>query len=244
MLPLSPWLFIPLYVALCAALYRWRGGGIFALLGETPKNKHTQIRRVSYAIFTAAPLAAAGLVWWEACLVAVILFVAQLAGNGRPIGACGGWQDKPLEELAPFDWLLRPVRPARRWYLAAGTVMGKHKSGPNKGEDIIYQTAHKGFFIDLPYGKEPRDASRYVMGEYTPKWRLQAWGILWFALWGISTGVLLNLLPSCKGMVLLFAFTGCIYHAVLKRKGPEGWGRAEWCNGALHGLMLALSFTV
>lgn len=241
-MPLSPWLFVPLYTAVCAMLYRWRGGGLIRLKGETDSNAHTQVRRVTYALGTAAPLALVGTPWWQVGVVAALLFVAQLTGNGRPIGACGGWEDKPLEEFAPFDWVLRRFRPRRRWYLVAKTVMGKHRYGCRKGEDIIFETPHKGFFSTMPYGYEPPEGSNFRRGEYTPKGRLQAWGILWFALWGGTLGTALAFIPNGSCLTIFMCLTGTVYSSVLSRTGVNGWGKSELWVGAWHGLLLGLAF--
>lgn len=229
--------------AATALLYRWRGGGLFALPRETATNAHTQIRRVTYALLAASLMLFASVPLWQVGVLAVVLFVAQLTGNGVPIGACGGWEQEDLEEFAPFDYLLRRLRPNRRWYLNASTVMGKVKYGPNKGDDLVHHMPHKGLCVTMPYGVVPK--GNFTKGDYADKAQLRLWGMAWFALWGISLGLLLCWLTAISPWVLpLLALTGVVYRVVLGDKGGKRWGHSEYYVGALHGLVLALAFVI
>lgn len=88
-----------------ALLYRFRGGGLFLLPRETEGDKQTQARRIIFALGTGASTLLLGLAWWEALVVAAVMFVWQLTGNGAVIGSVGNWQTKPMEEFGPLDKL-------------------------------------------------------------------------------------------------------------------------------------------
>lgn len=82
---------------------RFRGGGII----YAPPEIGTQKRRVVYAL-AGGLLVAGSFGWteealWRGAIAALILFLVHLTGWGRPIGAAGGWEDKPLDEFDPYD---------------------------------------------------------------------------------------------------------------------------------------------
>jgi len=58
---------------------RFRGGGVFALPGETPTNTRSQVRRITFAVLF-------GLLAWNPW-VAVIAFLSVLTGWGFPVSA-------------------------------------------------------------------------------------------------------------------------------------------------------------
>lgn len=99
---------------------RLRGGGV---ISENSTFFGTQKRRIIYCftgalVFALAHAELQGASWdgvpyyliggetlIRALAVFVVLFAAHLTGWGRPIGAVGGWEDKPLEEFKPLDYL-------------------------------------------------------------------------------------------------------------------------------------------
>lgn len=82
---------------------RFRGGGIIT----PPPHIGTQVRRVVYAL-AGGTMVATSFGWteeamWRGGMAALVLFMAHLTGWGRPIGAAGGWEDKPLKEFGLYD---------------------------------------------------------------------------------------------------------------------------------------------
>lgn len=84
---------------------RLRGGGVVS------KGLGTQQRRLIYSA-SAGLLAVVGSASdglqnaaITGLLVFLIIFLMHLTGWGRPIGAVGGWEYKPLKEFPPFDYI-------------------------------------------------------------------------------------------------------------------------------------------
>lgn len=66
---------------------------------------------------------------WRGVAVAAILFAVHLTGWGRPIGAVGGWNQKPLIEWWPLDYLAHRLSWSKRswgviWLTLHGTLFG------------------------------------------------------------------------------------------------------------------------
>jgi hypothetical protein len=91
---------------------RFRGGGVFSLPGETPTNTRSQVRRIIYLVALGDIVMMNGGTLWQAVMSALVVFLMLLTGWGRPIGAVGGWEDKPLEEFKPLDWLASTITKA------------------------------------------------------------------------------------------------------------------------------------
>lgn len=117
-------------IAVFAVLNRFRGGGVFALPGETPLNARSQVRRI---VFLAA--VAAFVCWgdggWAAFVTTASLLAGLLTGWGVPQGAAGGYNRAPLEEFAPLDWIATRLLgltgnagDARLWGVAWLTLWG------------------------------------------------------------------------------------------------------------------------
>lgn len=103
-----------LLIASLGAMYnRIRGGGVIHLPGETtvPDHKRTQVRRLLYCIAVGiAIMCSHHATPWQVGLGALVVFLTLLTGWGVPVGACGGWENRKLEEFKPLDWLLLPIR--------------------------------------------------------------------------------------------------------------------------------------
>lgn len=88
-----------LYPLIASLLFRFRGGGLILLPGETvvPDHKRTQVRRVTcalgYGLMALNPF------------VGATLFLSMMTGWGPPVAMAIGAQTKREPEFAPFDWL-------------------------------------------------------------------------------------------------------------------------------------------
>jgi len=86
-----------------ALINRLRGGGVFK---EDNPSFGTQKRRLVYASAMALFYGCqAGSDAYQMGVVFVVAFVTLLNGWGRPIGALGGWENKPLMEFLPLDFI-------------------------------------------------------------------------------------------------------------------------------------------
>lgn len=197
-----------------AVLYVWRGGGIFLLPWETVDDKSTQVRRVTYA-------AGLGLLAWllgAAPLVAVVAglvaFAIQLPGNGRAVGAAGGWEEKELAEWGPLD--------------AFATFITDALKGPPTENKRLWGLV---WFTDL-------FALEALLFAFLPA--LVAWGAHaafgweWAASPSLAhPGILLVVLGGVAEWGLLRIYGRA-----------RGWSKAEAGVGALKGAAIALALMI
>lgn len=196
-------------------LYAFRGGNGGVLMPwETYQHKSTQVRRIGYAAGMGLLCYALGAAPFVAVIAALVLFTVQLAGNGVPIGAAGGWEKEELVEFGPLDSL--------------ATLLTDIMAGPPKQNlrlwGIIWFT---GFFMAtsalLAFLPDVLAFALYLADKVT------------VAAFGFAVPV-----PAVNpGLVFpalfLLWFGGIAEWAVLRKWGVNGWATSEWLLGAIHG---------
>lgn len=197
-----------------AVLYVWRGGGIFLLPWETVDDKSTQVRRVTYA-------AGLGLLAWllgAAPLVAVVAglvaFAIQLPGNGRAVGAAGGWEEKELAEWGPLDAF-------------ATFITDALKGPPTENKRLWGIIWFTGLFA--------LEAALFAFLPGVVAWAANAaFGLEWAASPSLAhAGILVLLLGGVAEWGLLRIYGRA-----------HGWSKAEAGVGAIKGLAIALALLV
>lgn len=84
-------------------------GGLFNRIrgGWLLKRYHDLTNSLAFGFFAGVVLGS-----WEAGVMAALgMGLGASLGWGRYIGALGGWETRPLEEVAPIDWAIRGWRP-------------------------------------------------------------------------------------------------------------------------------------
>lgn len=159
-------------VALSALLFRFRGGGVAVLPGETEDEKHTQVRRVACVV-------GFGLLAWNPW-VTLAAFLSCLTGWGFPVSAAIGarqttdWEAewKPLD--LPSLWLTHKI-------------LGTYDA---KVYGVIWLTLHGLLFGGLVAAVTFSPAFLLLAGFGLCYWLTRHWEygeLAAGALWGLTT---------------------------------------------------------